>query len=188
MAGFEQVCFDASALINLLGSGVPGEILSAAGSRSVATTQVCREVKRYPFDGEQSSGPLIPILEGGFLEVLDLDDAAIDLFLGLVGAKPPDDLDDGEASTIAYGVTRAAVVVIDERKGRRICRERFPQLQILCSLDLFRFYSEVCGDIGKFRGALAGAIKRARMHVPPSYRQWVLDMLGCELSRVGQRE
>lgn len=181
MPDLERICFDASVLINILGSGVPKEILSAVGGQVVATSQVFQEVRRCPFESNQARGPLVPMLEGGYLEVLDLDEAAIEVFLSLVGAKWPNDLDDGEASTIAFGVTRETVVVIDEKKGRRICREQFPNLKALRSVDIFRLYSETCKDVGKFRSALSGAIERTKMHVPFSCRRWVEEILGYSL-------
>jgi predicted nucleic acid-binding protein len=189
MADFELVCADASALINMIGSGVPEEVLLALEAKTVVTKQVLKEVRRCPFESKHAEGPLVPLREGGFLEVVELDDETIEVFLSLVGAKPPDDLDDGEASTIAYGVTHGAVVVIDERKGRRICRERFPALRTLCSIDLFRLYfSQNDSNLEKCRNALMSAIKIARMHIPPSYREWVDRMLADEVHPlVGQR-
>jgi len=178
MAELELVCADASALINILGSGVPEEILESIRGRIVVTNQVFREVKRCPFEGEKIFRPLIPLREGGFLEVVELDQASLEVFISLVGAVPPDDLDDGEASTIAYGVFHDGAVVVDERKGRRICRERFPQLRTICSLDLFRMYFERCGsNFERCRSALRSAIERTRMHIPHDYRVWTEAIL-----------
>jgi predicted nucleic acid-binding protein len=178
MSELELVCADASVLINILGSGVPSEILEAVGARVVVTEQVFREVKRCPFEGENVSAPLIPLREGGYLEVVELDEVSLELFVSLAGAVPPNDLDDGEASTIAYGVAHNGAVVLDERKGRRICREKFPQLRTLCSMDLFRLHFEALGrDLPRSCAALLGAIERTRMHIPQAYRAWTKEIL-----------
>lgn len=178
MAELELVCADASVLINILGSGVPSEILEAVRAQVVVTEQVFREVKRCPFEGEIVSAPLIPLREGGHLEVVELDEVSLELFVSLAGAVPPNDLDDGEASTIAYGVIHNGAVVLDERKGRRICREKFPHLKTLCSMDLFRLHFEALGrDFSKSCSALLGAIERTRMHIPHAYRAWTKEIL-----------
>jgi hypothetical protein len=45
-------------------------------------------------------------------------------------------LDDSEAATIAYGVEKGAITLIDERKATRLCGERYPRLTVGTSLDL----------------------------------------------------
>jgi predicted nucleic acid-binding protein len=171
------LCPDASALINLLGSGVPSEILGCLDSRILVARPTFSEVKKSPYEGTEEKKPLIPLIEGGFLEVVELSPAELDIFMELVSAPTPDDLDDGEAATLACAVTRGAAVVIDERKGRRICASKFPGLEIRYSIDLFIAY---CGRYGLdlARKALKAAIKYSRMRIPASHKQWVDDVLG----------
>ena len=65
-----------------------------------------------------------------------LDDLTESHFEDLVIGQGAATLDDGEAATIAYGVEKGAITLIDERKATRICGERYPRLIVGNSLDL----------------------------------------------------
>ena len=100
--------------------------------------QVAREVIRHPFDSASTQSPLARYVDDGTLRITTLTDASAETWLSLVGAPPPDDLDDGEAATIAVAHHRLFGAVIDERKGVRVCSSRFPSVKHLSTLDLFR--------------------------------------------------
>ena len=94
-------------------------------------------------------------------------------------------LDDGEAATIAYGVEKGAIALIDERKATRICAERYPQLVVGNSFDVLA-HSAVLASLGDgaTAGAVFSALRFARMRVPPSALKWVVELIGPERAAI----
>ena len=90
-------------------------------------------------------------------------------------------LDDGEAATIAYGVEKGAIALIDERKATRICAERYPQLVVGNSFDVLAHSAVLAalGD-GATADAVFNALRLARMRVPSSALKWVTELIGAE--------
>lgn len=72
------------------------------------------------------------------VSIVALVGAELDLFVDLVGAPMGDGLGDGEAAAIAVAVSRNLDLVIDDRKARRIVRERFSQVQTYWTIDILR--------------------------------------------------
>jgi hypothetical protein len=99
-------------------------------------------------------------------EITDLTELEWSIFIDLVSAPARDRLGDGEAAAIAVAACRKIAVVIDERKARRVLRERFSQIALFRSVDLLRS-SEVLAQLGPHR--LEECFDRARqfgrMHV-----------------------
>lgn len=97
---------------------------------------------------------------------------------------PPDDLDDGEAATLAQAAFGNYVAVIDERKAVRVSGIQFPELELLNSLDLLTS-QELLEQNG--RDAIVDfvhlALRNARMRVPPSERPWIVNLLGDDRAR-----
>jgi hypothetical protein len=91
------------------------------------------------------------------------------LFLGIVGAPAGGALGDGEAAAIAVAVSRGLDLVIDDRKARRILRQRFGQVQTYWTVDLLRA-RRVTATFGPDRANeyFAKARRFGRMHVPGS--------------------
>ena len=174
MGQAELLVIDASVLINILGTGAAREVIQSVPGRLITTPQVTREVRKSPVDGIEAPGLLLPLLEGGYLQEVVLDEAALDTMLRLVSAPPPDDLDDGEASVIACAASLGCGMVIDERKGRRICREQFAHLRSFCTLELFRVcVEEAKVEIQKVRKWIIAARSVARMRIPFEHKGWV---------------
>jgi predicted nucleic acid-binding protein len=119
------------------------------------------------------------LVKKGLLEIVSLNGAALDHFESLVIGPATATLDDGEAATLAHAHNCAAIPLIDERKARRICRARFPDLRIGCTLDVIRA-SPVQIALGKdgLAEAVHNALRNARMRVPEEYLDWVLDIVG----------
>ena len=99
-----------------------------------------------------------------------MSNAAYENFLGLTGGTPPDDLDDGEAATIAHAMDACAVAVIDERKAVRVAAKLFPKLPILTSMDLFSA-TELVNAIGqnKLSEIVFSALRNSRMRIPQAF-------------------
>jgi hypothetical protein len=95
-----------------------------------------------------------------------------------------ENLGDGEAAVIAYAAAQGdCLIVLDDKKARRICQEKFPSLKILCSVDLFQNYLIQCQpDSEEFRQILLKAMTVGRMRVlEDKHNQWVKQILGKEL-------
>ena len=89
-------------------------------------------------------------------------------------------MDDGEAATIAYAVGRGAVALIDERKARRICAERFPRLRLASTADvlLHGLVNDGLGETGRC-DAIFRALRDAEMQVvPPDRMQELVRRIG----------
>ena len=89
-------------------------------------------------------------------------------------------LDDGEAATIAHALWRDAVALIDERKARRICAERFPRLRLASTVDvlLHSLVTDALGETGQ-RDAIFRALRDAKMQVvPPDRMQELVRRIG----------
>jgi predicted nucleic acid-binding protein len=173
---------DASVLINLLGSGAAEGVLQALTPAILIEQRALSEVLRDPSRNLPARHKRALLLERQLLQVRQLAGGAIECFLELV--TEPYCLDDGEAATIAYAVDLGAVAVLDERKARRVARERFPSLCVSSTAGLFRSVLEQGRmDAGQVRAVLLAALQRARMSVPSDEIDWVIGLLGVELAK-----
>jgi predicted nucleic acid-binding protein len=159
---------DTSVLINLLATEAMEALLGALALPCHAPEQVVAEVRRHPGTGlvfRADSHPLrgMPSL----ISILSLQGVELDLFLGIVGAPAADGLGDGEAAAIAIAVSRGFDLAIDDRKARRILRERFSQVRIYWTVDLLQDRRVVVA-LGRQRAndCFAKAQRFGRMHVP----------------------
>jgi predicted nucleic acid-binding protein len=178
-----SLVLDASALLNLLGTGFAREILQALSRPVFITSEAAGEVRRNPRDGQPAEVLVREVEAEGLLRVVEISGHAYEVFIDLVGAQSPDDLDDGEASCIAHAEEVRATVVIDESKGARIALARNEVAGCLHSMDLLA--SAAMTD--KFsqadiRAAVTGALQFARMRVPRNYLEWVIDLVGWDLA------
>lgn len=171
---------DTSVLINLLALEPEhlASVCSALGSPLHVAPQVRAEARRDPRNGQPAEARLNDLFGAGALKLVELDAGELETFVELVSADAPDDLDDGEAATIAVAVHRSMVAVVDEAKGLRIARLRSVQcistLAILLGKDARRALGQKLPD------ALEAALSYARMRVPASERTAVVEMLGRE--------
>jgi predicted nucleic acid-binding protein len=159
---------DTSVLINLLATEAMAPILGALAVPCYAPEQVITEVRRHPVTGETFSADSHPLRgTSAGIAILSLADAELDLFLGIVGAPAGDALGDGEAAAIAVAASRGLDLVIDDRKARRILRERFGQVRTYWTVDLLRAHPVVTA-LGRSRAdeRFATARRFGRMHVP----------------------
>lgn len=173
---------DASVLINLLGSGHVEMVLGALKGSSTMVDRTFREVLKDPSGRMPSAADRQSLVDQGLLRVETLNAEAIELFLDLVSA--PDTLDDGEAATIAFAVLEGAVAVLDERRARRIVRERFPELRLDSTAGLLRrLNDEHRLPPETIRDILFAALQKARMAIVAEEMDWAIRTLGIERAR-----
>ena len=160
--------FDTSVWINLLATEAMDAILNALAAPCHAPEQVMREILRDPVTGASFTDDSHPLRHSSAQGcVLSLEGQELDLFLDIVGGRAIEALGDGEAAAIAVAVSRGLDLVIDDRKARRILRERFGAVPAYWTVDLLRA-SPVVAALGRQHAeeCCAKARRYGRMHVP----------------------
>jgi predicted nucleic acid-binding protein len=159
---------DTSVWINLLATQAMEAVLDALAIPCHAPEQVVKEVKLHPATGVVFSAADHPLRQNSpSITVVSLEVGELDLFLEIVGAPATDALGDGEAASIAVAASRGLDLVIDDRKARRILRERFSQIRTHWTVDLLRAHSVVSAlGRGLADECLAKAQRFGRMHMP----------------------
>ncbi len=142
--GSPGLVLDTNVCINLLATEAVAALLGALAIPCLVPAPVLAEVTRDPVTRAALPDAGHPLRgHAPLLAVVDLTDREVDLFLDLVGAPAPDALGDGEAAAIAVAVHRGLDIALDDRKARRIIRDRFPQLRTFWTVDLLRAPSVV---------------------------------------------
>ena len=174
------VVVDTSVIINLNASGCADTILRALPNRCVVVEDVSVELQAGRLTGRGDADALAVLVQQHLVEQAHLGNSGQSYFETLVSGSAAATLDDGEAATIACAIERRAVALIDERKAMRICAERFPNLQVGSTMDLFA-HRDVQAALGsRLTDAIFNALDRGRMRVPDHYGQWVVDLIGSE--------
>lgn len=174
-----SLIFDASVVLNLLGTGDPHLFLKTLGRSCIIDEVAISEVNVDPISGTSCEGLLRSLQSQGLLQVVRLGHKAYEHFISLTGAPSPDDLDDGEAATIAQAAFNGWAAVLDERKATRIAMTCLSKAQVLTSVDLFSS-PELSSALGgeKVADLLYLALRNARMRVPSAMKPWVIRTLG----------
>ena len=172
---------DASVAINLLGTGYAATLLRALRRTVLMDEQAIDEVIYDPSTMAPAKETIDQLITAGLITKTRLDKHSYETFLELTGAIPPDDLDDGEAATIATAVHTHATAVIDERKARRIITARQMNVSVLHTIDLLASKIIAAAFAPQdLSTAVYGALNHARMRVPEECKAWVLSVVGAE--------
>ena len=173
------VVIDTSVAINLYATGCSSEILNALPNQLLAVEAVLSELDEGSRRGRRDPAWLQKLVSNRLIGIVSLGDLGLQHFEELVVGSASDTLDDGEAATIAYAVEKSAIALIDERKAIRICAERFPNLRLGSTVDLFT-HPNVQQELGKNKltTALVNALQNSRMRVLPHHIDWVIGMIG----------
>jgi predicted nucleic acid-binding protein len=164
----DGLVLDTSVWLNLMATEAMGTILDALAVPCYAPEQVVTEIRRHPGTSTTFPAGSYPLrLMSPRVSILSLENDELDLFLEIVGAAAGEALGDGEAAAIAVAASRGLDLVIDDRKARRILRERFSRVRTYWTVDLFR-ESAVVGGLGgpRVEEYFAKALRIGRMHVP----------------------
>ena len=174
------VVADTSVIINLNATGRADVILRELPNPCLVVDDVALELQAGRGTGHGDADALAWLIEQNLVKPAKLGDAGVSHLGSLVSGSAAETLDDGEAATIAFAVERGAVALIDERKAMRICADRFPDLAIGCTVDVFA-QRDVQAALGRrLADAVFNALDRGRMRVPDHYGQWVVDLIGKE--------
>jgi len=181
------VVADASAVINLIATGCAPTIISALPNQLVVADVIPAELESGRRRGRKDSDELSKLVAGGFVEIVHLGNAAVKYFEELVIGPAAATLDDGEAATIAYALENAGAVLIDERKATRMCAEHFPELCVVCTVDIL-IHPEVQSRLGTetLADAVFNALRDGRMRVFPHHLERVLKLIGHQRAALCQ--
>ena len=172
---------DASAAISITASAYAAPVLRAIPNRFIVCDVVVSELESGSRRSSTNAEQLHELVDSGLVEIVTIGNKTSIHFEELVIGLAQDTLDDGEAATIACALEFDAVPLIDERKARRICAERYPGLLLGCTTDVF-VHPEVgsaLGDTG-LATAVLNALKKSRMRVLTHHLDWVIDLIGPE--------
>ena len=176
-----HIVVDASTAINLNATGYGARILRAIPNSVIMIDAVQKELLEDVRNGRNDGQMIAVLVSAGLIAIARLDDLTGTHFEELVIGSGDSTLDDGEAATIAYGVEKGAIALIDERKATRLCSVRYPQLVVRNSLDIFA-HDEVLKELGEqyLAEAVFNALHNARMRVPAQAIQWIVQLIGPE--------
>jgi predicted nucleic acid-binding protein len=177
-----SLVLDASALINLLGTGIAGEMLKAANRPMLVEDYAFEELRRHPLPKRDIRSELAALLDSQGLRRVTMDDSARTLFRELTDGDLTVGLDDGEAATITYAMSHAAAIpVIDEKKASTVFVQRWASRTIVDTVTLLSQASVVNAFTDEQYGAAVhSALLYARMRVPKAARPWIRTLLGEE--------
>ncbi len=172
---------DASTVINLNATGCARDVIQALPNRLAVADVVAAELAGGRQRQRQDSELLNELVVSSVVEIVRLDEKAAKYFEELVVGPAAMTLDDGEAATIAYAVSQSAIALIDERKANRICAERFANLRVGCTVDIFT-HPNVQRALGNeiLAGAVFNALYQGRMRVLPRHMDWVVEVIGTD--------
>ena len=135
---------DACSLINFYATTFLESILKHLSLNFYIVEQVKNESLyiRRPDESERGFDyeaiVLDPYFKSNLLKVVSLEtDNEKKLFINLA-----DQLDDGEAATLAIAISREMQVITDDKKAIRILRQDFPAIHYLTTLDIMKDWSK----------------------------------------------
>jgi predicted nucleic acid-binding protein len=158
---------DTSVWINLLATEQIQQIVKALDCPCIAPKIVVDEIRHDPITQKPYNLEEHPLTKISNIQVIDLDDDELDLFIRLVGQHPTDSLGDGEAAAIAAAKVRGLAVALDDKKARRIMREQYPDTPVLMSIDILQCNAirTLLGD-ERAQEAIDKAVRFGKMHIP----------------------
>ena len=169
------VLLDCSVLLNILATGRADEVLrtfhAGVGLCAAVAAETLFLRGENPSDAPESIS-LDPLIGAGLLQRHDLEsDDEKAMYVQLAA-----DLDDGEAMTLAIAHRRGLSAATDDRKARRIARERFgDKLPLLRTTDIVHAWLETAQIDEASAGKLLKRIESIAHYKPANddpLREW----------------
>jgi predicted nucleic acid-binding protein len=176
---------DASTIISVNATGCAKRVIKALPNRVTVVDIVSGELEEGRQRKRQDADLLKKLVDAGHVEIVQLDARGEEYFEQLVVGAAQMTLDDGEAATIAYAVATNGIALIDEKKANRICAQRFPELRLAYTVDIF-MHPDVQNELGNdaLADTVFNALCHGRMRVLPQHVEWVIGLIGVD--RAGQ--
>lgn len=170
---------DASFWISLIATGQSEHLLDAFDATVAITDVALGELERGRSKGRVAADAVNALVRTGSVDVVSCAPEDEHLFLDLIVGAADQTLDDGEAATLVCASRLGGAAVIDERKATSLAAGRFPQLQVLSTVDLLL---DAGGRLQTGEKAIADAIFNAlvgaRMRIPTAHLKTIVGMLG----------
>ena len=175
---WREVVADTSAIISLNATDRAIDILGIFPSLPVVTESVSAELEAGSERGYRDFQRLEALVEAGSCRVVSVG-VGRGIFDSLTGGSARGTLGDGEAATIAYAAAHGRSALIDDRKARRICAQRFPNITKIYTVELLLHpcVREALGDLGQV-DSIVKALQGARMRVPRELVSRVVGLIG----------
>jgi predicted nucleic acid-binding protein len=178
------IILDASAVINLNGSGAARPILGALRQEVVVAEDVVEELARGAANGRRDAELLEDLIAQGVITRRALRASSLALFESLTVGPSATTLEDGEAATIALALEIGGAAVIDESKGRRLAAQYAPGVPLIASIEVF-CHPLVQAALGAaLADTVFGALQQSRMQVLASHHAWIAALLGSKRLRL----
>ncbi len=176
-----SVVADTSVVINLNASRFSETILDVLPNRFLVVDQVLAELEAGQRNEHIDFHKLSALVAQSRVEIVQLGLAENPHYDSLVNDVTSKSLGDGEAATIAFAHGSCAVALVDDRKALRIGAERFRDLSLGCSLDLFT-QRDVRSELGceGLKDAVYNALAVGRMRVSSDAARWAVGLIGPE--------
>jgi predicted nucleic acid-binding protein len=169
---------DASVLINLLGSGEAAAILAGVGHVSLVEQRTLREVLRHPIHGLQLLPALEDLKHRDLLQEVRMTDEEYETYLQLVSGPLGGRLGVGESAAIAIS-TRAACLILDDRKARRTASEHPTAPAVVSTLRLvLSSAARQRWPLARARASVSSARRHAKMGVLREELPLLAELLG----------
>lgn len=168
----QVLVLDACALINLAATGKTDVVRLALECEFHVARKAFDEAEVDPVTGRRHAKHLQPLVDAAVLKVADLDEATEELFVDVAST-----VGDGEAATIAYGLTRGALMVTDDGPAIEAWRRRTSTVA-LSTAGLLRCREvEVALGLDGLRACVMLALTVGRMRVLPNEEPWLENLL-----------
>lgn len=178
----QSLFLDASVVVNLNATGYADKILSSLPFEVSVPSPVVKELTNGSAKGHTDATDLSNLVAQEIVRELPLLGSAQDEFVALTAGATISSLGDGEAATIACAHASGAWAAIDERKARRICRERYKSVTVVSTVDILAHNSVVQAMTEEeMAKAVFAALEVAHMHVHPNHLEWVTSRISERL-------
>ena len=177
------VVVDTSFVINLNATGFSDRIIRAMPNPFSVTEDVLRELKDGSNSGHNDYKELQDLIGLGTITLASLGEWGENVYLSLIEGSASRTLGDGEASTIGHAVEIGGIAIIDDKKAEKICRERFPLISVIMTVDLLNC-AAVRKDLGReqHKKAIHNALRLARMRIPTEKQKHIVELIGKTLA------
>jgi predicted nucleic acid-binding protein len=174
----DPLVLDASVVVNLNATGFADRVLDAIPVGVFIPDPVIKELRNGIKKGHTDATDLNELLVKGLVSTLKVPASAQAEYIGLVSGSATSSLGDGEAATIASAFAIGAWASIDERKARKICANRYPNIKVASTVDILS-HPNVVSSLTKteLSAAILAALEVAHMQVHKHQIDWVINQL-----------
>lgn len=164
--------------MNLNATGYADRILSSLPMGIYVPKPVIKELERGEASGYTDAFDFRTLEKQGVISEIPMNSLSQSEFINLVSGTTISSLGDGEAATIACAYSDRLWAAIDEKKARRICSERYPDMGLICTVDILAHKSVIANlSNAEHSDAILAALEVANMSVLPEHLDWIVEKI-----------